>query len=286
MLATDFTTAFKAHSCRQRARWAAYLVTEYEPAQITSPESRDQARRSYELGLDLLALDPAVASCLTQAGGPTAMLLPRWVEQPAIELDRCHEPRSLLVIGTSRVPDHSWDEMALALEWTGLDHRDLRILTCGAPHALHKPKGARWQNVPSINEPEFSAILHDRPICVVIYPSGEPIWLHDLVARGCAVIAVAACLDQTNPEAEYKEGVIRVPANGRMIAQAIDSLLIDQVRFGALTARGCVVVKGMPRPIEAARSLLREFRNACAPDLKVHHEGQVEIVDDLRFEVA
>jgi len=32
LLATDFTTAFKAHSFRHRTRWAAYLVSEYEPA--------------------------------------------------------------------------------------------------------------------------------------------------------------------------------------------------------------------------------------------------------------
>ena len=31
LLATDFTTAFKAHSFRHRTRWAAYLVSEYEP---------------------------------------------------------------------------------------------------------------------------------------------------------------------------------------------------------------------------------------------------------------
>ena len=50
--------------------------------------------------------------------------------------------------------------------------------------------------------------------------------------HGCAVIAVVACLDQTRTDVEFKEGVIQVPADGRMIAQAIDSLLIDPVRLG------------------------------------------------------
>ena len=126
LLATDFTTAFQAHSCRQRTRWAAYLVSEYEPVQLTSPESRHQASRSYRLGLDLLALDPGVARCLSEAGGMTAKLLPGWVEEEAIDLDRSHEPRSLLVVGTSRVPDRTWEEVFLALESNGLDHRDLR----------------------------------------------------------------------------------------------------------------------------------------------------------------
>ena len=166
------------------------------------------------------------------------------------------------------------------------------IATCGIlsnlrhAHAVSRPKDAGWQNIPSINEPEFSAMLQDRPVCVAIYPSGEPIWLRNLVARGCGVVALASCLDHLNPEAEDKEGLIRVPASGRAIAQAIDSLLIDPVRLGALMARGSAVVKGLPRPIEAARALLREFQNPSAPDLKVHHEAQGERVDDQRFGVA
>ena len=77
LLATDFTTAFKAHSFRHRTRWAAYLVSEYEPAHLTSPESRDLATRSYRLGLDLLALDPLVAPvCRKLATWPSSSFPP------------------------------------------------------------------------------------------------------------------------------------------------------------------------------------------------------------------
>jgi hypothetical protein len=286
LLATDFTTAFKAHSSRHRTRWAAYLVSEYEPAHLTSAESRDQATRSYRLDLDLLALDPLVARCLSQAGDLVVKLLPTWVEAVPIEVDRCHEPNSVLVIGTSSVPDHAWNEVILALQWIGWDHPDLRFLTCGAPHTHTETDSARWQRVPSISAPESLAILQARPICVVVYPSGRPPWLHDLPAKGCAVIAVVACLDQTNANAEYKEGMIQVPANGRMIAQAIDSLLIDPVRLGALTFHGSAYVGRLPRPRETAHALLREFRAACAPDVKLHHGGDVEFIDDPLFDVA
>ena len=286
LLATDFTTAFKANSFRHRARWAAYLVSEYEPAHLTSPESRDLATRSYRLDLDLLALDPSVARCLSQAGDLVVKLLPTWVEAVLLEVDRCHEPKSVLVIGTSSVPDHAWNEVIPALQWTGWDHPDLRFLSCGTPHAHTETESARWQHVPSIYAPEFEAFLHDRPVCVVIYASGRPPWLNDLLAKGCAVIAVVACLDQTSADAEYKEGVIQVPANGRMIAQAIDSLLIDPVRLGALTFHGSAYVGRLSRPVETAHSLLREFRAACTPDVKLHHGGDVEFIDDPLFDVA
>ena len=286
LLATDFTTAFKAHSFRHRTRWAAYLVSEYEPAHLTSPESRDLATRSYRLDLELLALDPLVAHCLSQAGDLAVKLLPTWVEAVPLEVDRCHEPKSVLVIGTSSVPDHAWNEVILALQWIGWDHPDLRFLTCGAPHTHKDTDSAHWQHVPSISAPESLAILQDRPICVVVYPSGRPPWLHDLLAKGCAVIAVVACLDQTSADAENKEGVIQVPADGRMIAQAIDSLLIDPVRLGALTFHGTAYVGRLPRPVETAHALLREFRAACAPDVKLHNGGDVELVDGPHFEVA
>jgi hypothetical protein len=71
-----------------------------------------------------------------------------------------------------------------------------------------------------------------------------------------------------------------------MIAQAIDSLLIDPVRLGALTFHGSAYVGRLPRPRETAHALFREFRAACAPDLKLHHGGDVEFIDDPLFDVA
>ena len=66
------------------------------------------------------------------------------------------------------------------------------------------------------------------------------------------MIAVVASLDRFPADAEFREGVIHVPADGHRIAQAIDSLLIDPVRLGELTIRGAACVRSMPRPIEAA----------------------------------
>jgi len=286
LLATDFTTAYKARSYRHRSRWAAYLVTEYEPAQLASPEQQEVATRSYQLGLDLLALDPVIARCLDQAGDLAVKVLPTWVEAGRPHVDRCHEPKAVLVVGTSCVPHRAWNEVALALEWIGWYHPDLRFLTCSDPDAHTEPDNGRWLRVASISAPESLAILKDRPICVVLYPSGRPPWLHDLLSMGCAVIAVVACLDQTRTDAEFKEGVIQVPADGRMIAQAIDSLLIDPVRLGALTDHGTAYVGSLPRPIESARALLREFRAACTPDVKLHHGDDDEIHDDPLFDVA
>ena len=104
LLATDFTTAYKAHSYRDRSRWAAYLVTEYGPAQLASAEQQEVATRSYQLGLDLLALDPVIARCLDQAGDLAVKVLPTWVEAGRPYIDRCHEPKAVLVVGTSACP--------------------------------------------------------------------------------------------------------------------------------------------------------------------------------------
>jgi hypothetical protein len=134
--------------------------------------------------------------------------------------------------------------------------------------------------------PAYEALLKDRPICVVLYPSGRPPWLHDLLAKGCPVIAVVASLDQPPADAEFKEGVIHVPAEGHRIAQSIDSLLIDRIRLGALTIRSAAAVRSMPRPIEAARALLREFRAACRPDVKLHHSRDDQSIDEPLFDVA
>ena len=286
LVATDSTTAFQASISRHRARWAAYLVSEYEPAHRTTAEHRDKAARSYHLGLDLLALDPLIARCLSQAGDLSVKLLPAWVETLPRELDGCHQPNSVLVIGTSSVPGHAWDQAILALEWIGWDHPDLRFLTCGHPHTPPEVNNPRWQYVTSMTSPEYQEAMRDRPICVVLYPSGRPQWVHDLLARGCTVIAVAACLDWPTTDAELKEGVIQVAADGRTIAQSIDSLLIDPVRLGALTLRGRALVESLSRPIDTAHALLHEFHAACAPDVKLHHGEHVKGIDDPHFGVA
>ena len=119
----------------------------------------------------------------------------------------------------------------------------------------------------------FSTLPGDRSGCTTCCP-----W-------GGAVIAVVACLEPTRTDTEIKEGVIQVPADSRMIAQAIDSLLIDPVRLGLINL-GAAYVGSLPRPIESARALLREFRAACSPDVKLHHDDNVELIDRLACDVA
>jgi len=82
-----------------------------------------------------------------------------------------------------------------------------------------------------------------------------------------AVRAVPMDPNPCNTHPEFQQGMIQVPADGRMIAQAIDSLLIDPVRLGALTFHGSAFVGRLPRPIATAHAPLREFRAACAPDV-------------------
>ena len=78
------------------------------------------------------------------------------------------------------------------------------------------------------------------------------------------MIAVAFGQDRSDPDAEYGEGAIPVPGEARVIAQTIDSLLIDPVRLSTLKALGGAYVRSLPRPIETARTLLRKYVAACA----------------------
>ena len=216
------------------------------------------------------------------------------------------------------VPDHAWNEVILASSGSAGTTPTCGSRLAASSRSYRDREPQAFTDGPSISAPESLAILQDRPICVVVYASGGPPWLHDLLAEGVAVIAVVACLDQTSADAEYKKdvtdkspewqsrlnskntedllqlavpngftgprssifpltfsdecgrvfnfvgnvkkGVIQVPADGRMIAQAIDSLLIDPVRLSALTFHGSAYVGRLPRPRETAHALLREFR--------------------------
>jgi glycosyltransferase involved in cell wall biosynthesis len=270
LLATDSTTAFLARRYQHRSRWAAYLVSEYEPARICSHESRDHAERSYRLGLDLLVLDPLVAHFLNLDGDREFKVLPSWVEAEPVEVDGFPEPAAVLMIGTANVPDAVWNEGIAALQRIGSDHRHVRVLTCGAPPCCGEPGNPGFGMISSMADPVFEAFLKDRPICVVLCPSGRPPWLHDLQAKGCPVIAVVSSVIQPSVDVEFKEGVIHVSIESHEIAQAIESLLIDRIRLGALKIRCATVVASMPGPIEAAQVLLREFRAKSRKEVRLH----------------
>jgi glycosyltransferase involved in cell wall biosynthesis len=286
LLATDFTTAFLVRQYQHRSRWAAYLVSDYEPALLSIPTSRDEAERSCRLGLDLLVLDPLVAHWLDPDGDRDVKVLPSWVEAEPVEVDRCPDPEAVLMIGTTSVPDPAWKEGIVALQRIGSDHPHLRVLTCGAPPSCTGEGNAPLGMIPTMADPAFEAFLKDRPICVVLCPSGRPRYLHDLLAKGCPVIAVVASVIQPPVDVEFKEGVIHVPAEDHLIAQAIESLLIDGIRLGELMIRSAAAVRSIPGPIEATRSLLREFRAACRQEVRLHQSSDDQSIDRPLCDVA
>ena len=173
----------------------------------------------------------------------------------------------------------------LSLQWISWNHPTLRFLACGNPEPRVGVEIPRFQHVTAVSDPAVVKALRDQPICVVAYSFGRPPWINDLLAKGCAVIAVAAGPERSDSDSEYREGVIRVPGEGRVIAQTIDSLLIDPVRLTALKSLGGAYVRSLPRPIETARALLRKYVAACAPEVNLHH-GHDGLIPESLNDVA
>ena len=93
----------------------------------------------------------------------------------------------------------------------------------------------------------------------MLYPSGRPPWVFDLMAAGCPVIVVVSTGDPPPMAREEEEGHVAAPADSVAIARAIDSLLIDPVRLGLVTYRAADRVRDMPDAGAAAWELLRAF---------------------------
>ena len=154
----------------------------------------------------------------------------------------------MLVIATSSVLDHAWNEVILALQWIGWDHPDLRFLTCGAPHTHYRDRQRTLATCPLdlctriLGDPARSADLRGclpfRAAAVAARPAGQRMRGHR--CRGMP--------GSDECRRGIQGGSDSGPANGRMIAQAIDSLLIDPVRLGALTFHGSAYVGRLPRP--------------------------------------
>ena len=120
------------------------------------------------------------------------------------------------------------------------------------------------------------SLLLDRPICLVLGPTDcfpRPL---DLIARGAPVITVSRCSNPCDARSEFEQGVIDVPADAPLIAQAMDALLIDPVRCNALALRAADYLRRVPRPVDTARALLRIFENTGREELKLHDSN-----DDL-----
>jgi hypothetical protein len=270
LLATDSTTAYRAKRFERRARSTAWLVSEYEPAHLPPGVPRERALRSYHLGLELLALDPTVADLVVQYHRVPVQVLPPWLEAQPVPVHEDHDPKQLLVAAISSLPDDAWSEAVAALDRIHAAHPDVPIALCGPAAQRGQAAGLPYRGLPRLDGDEFEVLIAERPVCVVLYPSGMPLWVYDLLACGCPVVAVAACVDNPSEEPEFLEGFVTAPADAGMLASAIESLLVDRIRMSVLTYRGAARVRAMPDATEAARMLLRALVTAGTPALKPH----------------
>jgi glycosyltransferase involved in cell wall biosynthesis len=270
LLATDSTTAHRAKRFERRARSTAWLVSEYEPAHLPPGVPRERALRSYHLGLELLALDPTVADLVARHHRVPVQVLPPWLEAQRVPVLEDHDPKQLLVAATTSLPDDAWSEAVAALNRIQAAHPDLSIALCGAAAQRGQATGLPYRGLPRLDGDEFAVLIAERPVCVVLYPSGMPLWVYDLLACGCPVVTVAACVDNLSEEPELLEGFVSAPADTGMLAGAIESLLVDRIRMSVLTLRGAERVRAMPDATEAARMLLRACVTAGSPALNAH----------------
>jgi glycosyltransferase involved in cell wall biosynthesis len=287
LLATDSSTAFRAWESKSRAKWAAYLVSEYEPAHLAEGPARDRAIASYELGMDLLVLDPAVTDLLAKPRHSKITVLPTWIEVQPAEFNGCLDPKTVFFVSSSTgLPDDAWTEAAWALERVRADHPDLGIVVGGGAAARGEATGMDVPVIPQIDGEAFNLLLAQRPICVLLCPSGRPPRVLDMAASGCPVIVVRMRGEPVRRDVELTQGVIEVQAKGLDIARAIDSLLVDRVRLSSLTVHAAEHVRRLPPPVAAARALIEDFRSTCGADLNPRHRDGPSTLDPTSRLVA
>jgi hypothetical protein len=263
LLATDPTTAHRAKRSEHRAGLVGYLVTGYRPAALPPGDEREWAMRSYELGLDLLALDPDVADRLSRHHRGRVQLLPAWAERP-VKMAESYDPQKVLLAGTGAVPAHAWIEALAALERVQLERPGVEIAICAIEPAFAASAQFPYRDLALTYGPEFEGLLAERPVCVVLHDSGSPRWLYDLMAAGCPVIAVGPPAGDRLTASERDAGFVSIDADARTLANTIDSLLIDPVRLGRLLFLAADRVRDLQGPCEAAQAILRASASAAA----------------------
>ena len=274
LLAADQDSAPRVSLVRQRARWAAQLVSEAGAGRLDEP------------GLDLLVLDPDLAELLAPAHRRKVKILPTWVEEVSVAFEPCGEPGSVIVIATNAVDDRTRNEALQALDRTSESCPDVRTLVCGESLARLLPARPRHTCIPSMADPQFCNVLESRPICVVLHAPGRPPWIHGLMARGCPVIAVSSHQSSRLADHEFKHGIVTIPADRLMIARSIESLLISHIRLAAVLTRSRSFVNTLPPPIEAARAILHELHGIIGSELKLHQGSPEPPEQDRRVRVA
>ena len=270
LLATDRGSAHRVCHVRQRALWAAYLVSECYPEPLD------------EMGLDLFVLDQDLAEMLDADRQRKVTVLPTWVEHEPLQFDPCLEPDSVLLISATGVPVHTRREALLALDRISERCSGVHTSVCGQSLVQFLPPQSKHTCIPSMAGPALWKLLENRPICVVLHPPGRPPWIHSLMASGCPVISVSSPRSTQTSHPEFKLGIVPVPGDRLIIAEAIESLLINRIRLGFLLIRSRNVVKTLPAPIEAARAILDELRSVIGAQLKLH-EGLAESNEQARF---
>ena len=263
-LATDSSTALRVWESRNRSQWPAYLVCEYEPARLAPGLAHDRAIRSFELGLDMLVLDPIVANLLANHRHSRITVLPTRIPTEPKGFSGHADPTMVFVISSNDgVPDTVWTELALALELIKADHPDIRIVLGGHATTRNELSAMDLPGISQVEGEEFELLLASQPVCVLLCPSGRPPRASDITASGCPTIVVNFPGELPCREAELTRGVIEVQPKGSEIARAIDSLLIDRIHLGSLILHAAEYVRNLPSPAEAARALIEQFRAVC-----------------------
>jgi glycosyltransferase involved in cell wall biosynthesis len=264
LLASDPRTAHRAKRSEHRGAWVAYVVAGYRPADLPPGDEKERAVRSYDLGLDLLALDADVADRLSRHHRAKVHVLPAWVERPVAAAE-CYDPQKVLIAAIGRVPERTWIETLGALGRVHAERPGVEIVLCGLAPADVAAARFPHRVLARTYGPEFEGLIAERPVCVVLHDSGPPRWLYDLIASGCPVIAVGPPARDRHAASERDAGFVSVDAVARTIANTIDSLLIDPARLGRLLFLAADRTRDLPGPRQAAEAMLRAFASAAAP---------------------
>jgi glycosyltransferase involved in cell wall biosynthesis len=151
---------------------------------------------------------------------------------------------------------------------------EVNPFTCDDAAPRGETAGLPYRGSPRLVSASVADLLAERPVCVALYPTGRPPWVYDLLAAGCPVIAVAACLEPPGAGPEREEGFIAAPAEAATLSRAIDALLIDRIRMSALCYRAAARVRDLADAREAARTLLDALDAAVAPDAGAQAQRQ------------
>ncbi len=269
LIAADPAAAHRVGLVRHRACQAAYVVTEYDPLHLPPGAGRDEAAESYELGLDLFTFDAELAELLARRHDPRVRALPAWLSTQPLAPASVQQPETVLVAGPSTLPNRTWAEVVQALRATVARHPLVRVIFAGPVADRAAGLDLPHRAVSRLHGAEFEAALAERPLCVALYPSARPLWVYDLMARGCPVIAVPGGVRTLPPVSDSSAGHLTVPADAGALAQAIESLLIDRIRLTALMVRAAESVQAMPDSLAAAQAFLLAVGPLVPPGSRV-----------------